>query len=171
MTTTRHRTRFCALIAGLLLSVGCDDSLGPLDSGATHDATTRDAVLPDLVAGDGSADPVPCDPAKVTCKSLPATPCGIGEVHSIRHDCWGPCVPVERCRDLPAQPNCDLSGVSCEMVTPSCQQGYVPTAEGTCYGPCVPIGACACTSGGPAGQCPGDAFVCHNNAGRCGPLD
>jgi hypothetical protein len=39
--------------------------------------------------------------------------------------------------------DCDLSNVACEIATPTCGDGEVPTANGLCYGPCVPKDQCA----------------------------
>jgi hypothetical protein len=39
--------------------------------------------------------------------------------------------------------SCDLSQVSCQIVTPSCPDGEIPSANGGCYGPCLPPTECS----------------------------
>jgi hypothetical protein len=39
--------------------------------------------------------------------------------------------------------SCDLSQVACEVVTPTCPAGQVPSVKGSCYGPCLPVGRCS----------------------------
>ncbi|MCK5801099.1 MAG: hypothetical protein KAI47_28120 [Deltaproteobacteria bacterium] len=188
---TIRTTRTCLLALGttaLLLTAGCSDDTtttdsgtidartdvvrtdsGPGTDGPISDSPVSDAPPADLGSGDAPTA-VPCDPAKVSCESLPST-CAIGEVHMIENTCWGKCVPIEQCSDLPAQPDCNITtGITCKSAVPTCQPGYVPTRKDTCYGPCVPIGTCACTQGGPAEQCPDKTYVCHTSAGRCGIL-
>ncbi len=140
---------------------------GPLNDGAA-DVSKADVVQMDVMQSDG-VGAVSCDPSAVTCKSLPG-PCNIGEIRAVVGNCWGGCVPIEQCSDVPAQPDCDQTQIFCDVMPPICPKGYVPTSNGMgCYGPCVPITTCACTSGGPPTQCPKD-YVCHAYAQRCGPL-
>jgi hypothetical protein len=145
------------LSIGLLLAVACSDRSTPVDSSLPRDGVGSGGTL--------------CDPAKATCRSLP-TPCAIGQVRAIVSGCWGDCVAIESCQDLPAQPDCDLSHATCERVPPSCLDRYLPSVTNSCFGPCVPDLTCACVPGGPAGQCPSPhASVCHQVAKRCGPLE
>lgn len=191
MTLTEMTARpwlLCIGVTALLLTASCSDDTtssdsgtsdartdmlrtdsGPSPDGPMGDGPVSDALTTDAASGDALVL-VDCDPATVTCKSLPGA-CGIGEVRRVENACWGNCVPIEQCNDLPAQPDCNITtGITCKAAVPSCPQGYVPTRKDTCYGPCVPIGTCACTQGGPAEQCPDKDYVCHNSAGRCGPL-
>jgi hypothetical protein len=181
---------FALSAATLLLTAGCPDDTTPANDTGTADAgadlsrtdkgpgadlsgtdgpTSDMPVNSDAASGDGGATKVDCDPAKAGCESLPG-PCKDGEVRAVVNGCWGACVPIEQCADLPEKPDCNITtGITCKSAVPSCLPGYVPTRQGTCYGPCVPIGTCACVSGGPPEQCPDKAYICHSS-GRCGVL-
>lgn len=196
--TINARRGLVALTASglLLLATACSDDATTTDTGVTTDASVDlprgdQGTTPDQTQADGSQADGPqaddattpedgasgeggatiiCDPSGVVCDSLPG-PCKGGEVRAVVNNCWGKCVPIEQCSDLPAKPDCNIStGITCKMATPTCIKGYVPTRDGTCYGPCVPISTCACTPGGPKEQCPDPNFVCHTGPGRCGPL-
>jgi hypothetical protein len=39
--------------------------------------------------------------------------------------------------------SCDLSEVACQIVTPACPVGEIPSVDGSCYGPCLPPTECA----------------------------
>lgn len=177
-------------LAGLvaLALISCDDRAAtPLDSGVDQaigdsrqtpaDGPAAEQAPADSSLIDGAADMRPigdagtvlCNAEIVTCKSLPGA-CNIGEAREVVGTCWGDCVPIEQCSDLPAEPDCDLTGMMCEMMPPVCLQGYVNTNNGNgCFGPCVPIFTCSCKPNGSANQCPQDT-VCHNYAQRCGEL-
>ncbi|PID38394.1 MAG: hypothetical protein CSA65_03340 [Proteobacteria bacterium] len=142
--------------------------LSQVDRGSGVDQAQNDTSSMSDSSGDSAATPI-CDPVGVTCESLPK-PCPTGEVREVIASCWGSCIPIEQCSDVPAQPDCNITtGITCKKPAPSCIKGYVPTRDGSCYGPCVPITTCSCTPNGPKEQCPDPTYVCHT-AGRCGPL-
>ncbi|MCB9555923.1 MAG: hypothetical protein H6707_07455 [Deltaproteobacteria bacterium] len=168
------------LISCCMFGLACQDTrttgtdAATLEAGTTVDATTTSDGLPPTADG-ASADAAQsgsCDPANVSCKSLPLA-CPLGQARLVVGDCWGECVPIARCTDLPAHPNCNISGVACRAAQPSCPAGYVVTDSGAgCWGPCVPVTTCACTPNGPKEQCPSPlAPACHANRMQCGPLD
>lgn len=71
------------------------------------------------------------------------------------------------CKSASADNECDSRKVMCQMATPVCVDGQVPSVSGICYGACVPIESCACS--GPE-QCPDSSqYTCHLSASHCGP--
>ncbi|MCA9670462.1 MAG: hypothetical protein KC503_32925 [Myxococcales bacterium] len=173
---------FVALLALVAVaSAACDSSRTTGDGGGSADGSVADGrsegVGTDGPGGleAGSDGPLPatttCDPAKATCRALPQA-CGRGEVRSVSSaGCWGACVPIATCTDVPERPDCDMTKVSCERVSPTCPDGYTPTHVNACYGPCVPNVVCACEPNGPSSQCPSETPACFNLDKRCGPLD
>ncbi|PIE66362.1 MAG: hypothetical protein CSA24_00430 [Deltaproteobacteria bacterium] len=152
---------------------------GQLD-GSGLDGSGKDVVTDVVIKDDGTTIPkdgsagenaskVLCNPSLVTCQVSPS-PCSSGQAPQIIAGCWGPCVPISQCTDLPSKPDCNTSqGIICDVIPPSCPKHYTPTRSGACYGPCVPLTACACATSGPPEQCPDPQYICHNT-GFCGVI-
>ncbi|MBW2734412.1 MAG: hypothetical protein JRH20_18650 [Deltaproteobacteria bacterium] len=186
MTRYRGIRLVACSVVPFLLSLACNSRPTSPEDSAVDRASSSDVSL-DLIQNrdllhtkdlpkrhdahtDGTEFPR-CNPALVECRALPPY-CHVGMIASVEDACWGPCVEVATCSDLPEHPNCDLRNVSCEMMEPICPDGYFPTAEGYCYGACVPSGACWCDCGpgtSPKECCPVPGFTCWT-VGFCGPL-
>ncbi len=49
-------------------------------------------------AHEGECDKVDCSPSAITCQTLvPPAACPAGQVHSVKDNCYGPCVPISQC--------------------------------------------------------------------------
>jgi hypothetical protein len=53
-----------------------------------------------------------CTPTAVSCDA--ATPaCEAGQLPSVKGSCWGPCLPVGECSDVPSCKPCEEAGLKC----------------------------------------------------------
>jgi hypothetical protein len=121
----------------------------------------------------GAADaPGQCMQSPMICPTIYSPVCGCdGQTYGNSCEAAGAGVSVQHEGECGSSSNggvdCDTRDVGCEIATPECPEGQVPSQAGICYGPCVAIEECACR--GPD-DCPDrDRYTCHLSAGHCGP--
>lgn len=105
-----------------------------------------------------------CDSKNVTCKVLPGE-CRAGEVHSVKGDCWGGCVPASSCRTVTDCKACESDAYLCARQETQLGSVYrcvdVPAQCGnnvtcSCAGPAAclpPFGSCNASMSGKQLNC------------------